>query len=336
MTRSTKTRQPTATRLITAGDTHGRSEGDLSPRLLRRYRPLSPAEPVQSPQDLARVALGRMLYYEKRLSSSGAVSCNSCHPLDDYGATHDMTSTGVGGAHGVRNAPTTYNASRHFTQFWDGRAADVEEQAGLPMLNPREMGMPDAEHVERALKAVPGYAPLFRAAFPESADAVSFKNACTAIGTFERGLITPSRWDRYLGGDKTALSASEKTGAHLFANLGCLVCHTGVLIGGVTFEKVGEANPWPNQSDKGRAEVTREQGDEMRFKVPSLRNVARTGPYFHDGSAATLDQAVRMMAHYQLDEELKDDEAQAIVAWLGSLTGELPRAYIVMPELPAP
>jgi cytochrome c peroxidase len=305
--------------------------GALPPRVVRRYKVLSAPPAAENPK---LVALGRMLYFDPRLSSTGDVSCNSCHPLDAYGATPERTSKGVNGRTGRRNAPSTYNAGRHFRQFWDGRATTLEEQAGGPIVNPSEMGMADEDHAVRTLKSIRGYAPVFAEAFPGDGSPITWPHVTQALAAFERGLITPGRWDRFLAGDSDALTALEKQGAHDFANLGCVVCHAGELAGGSMYEKLGAAKPWPNREDRGRAEVTNDDGDAMMFKVPSLRNVANTAPYFHDGSAATLEEAVRMMGTYQVGEELPDDEVRAIVAWLGSLTGDLPHDYIAKPTLP--
>jgi cytochrome c peroxidase len=303
---------------------------EISPRVLRRFAAL---EKDRSPRSAALVDLGRMLYYEPRLSSSGTVSCNSCHLLDKYGTTDTAVSTGVGGQRGKRNAPSTFHAAGHFTQFWDGRAATIEDQAKGPIVNMAEMGMKPAQAVA-ALAAIDGYRVAFAKAFPGEASPITFDNIALAIGGFERGLITPSRWDRYLGGDTTALTTEEKEGAKLFANVGCLVCHTGPYVGGSMFEKLGARNPWPTQGDRGRRGVTGNDADDMIFKVPSLRNVAQTGPYFHDGSAKTLGEAVLMMGHHQLGVELTPDEVRDLKAWLGSLTGEIPKDYIAKPVLP--
>jgi cytochrome c peroxidase len=307
---------------------------ELNPRLMRRFKPLRPVLSEGEVASKAMVDLGRMLYFETRLSQSNAVSCNTCHPLASYGATSDATSTGVHGKKGSRNAPTTYNAAGHFAQFWDGRSPTVEEQAKDPIVNPVEMGMPGPK-VVAVLEAIPGYVTAFKAAFPGGARPVTFDHVGQALGAFERGLVTPSRWDRYLLGDKAALTDLEKEGGRLFTNLDCLVCHTGELVGGSTFEKLGRMKAWPNQTDRGRQGVTRQDVDGMSFKVPSLRNVAMTAPYFHDGSARTLDEAVRLMATHQLDEELSEPEVTALVAFLGSLTGDLPLEYIAPPTLPA-
>jgi cytochrome c peroxidase len=320
-----------------AAATATRSEvGEVNPRLLRRFKPvrlvLSAAD-APPPSD-ALVDLGRMLFFEPRLSRDHDLSCNSCHKLDRYGVDNETTSPGTKGARGTRNSPSVYHAAGHFVSFWDGRAATVEEQAKGPILNPIEMAMPNADAVVGVLQAVPGYVAAFRAAFPGDAQPVSYDNLGRAIGAFERRLVTPSRWDRYLAGDHAALSGDEVAGLKLFTDLGCMTCHTGEFVGGSMFQKAGVMAPWPNQKDQGRFEVTKLAADRMMFKVPSLRNVAKTAPYFHDGSAKTLDEAVVVMARHQVGEELSPGDASLIVAWLGSLTGDLPSKYIAPPALP--
>lgn len=308
---------------------------EINPRLLRRFQPLPESlESADHPATQARIDLGRDLYYDKRLSKDADVSCNSCHDLADYGVDHQRFSLGHAGQRGSRNAPTVYNAAGFFAQFWDGRAPDVEEQAKGPVLNPVEMAMPDGAHVVAVLKAIPGYAKAFQRAFPDQSDPVTFDNVGSAIGAFERGLLTPGRWDDYLRGKTDALTADEKRGLKTFLDSGCMVCHTGVFLGGSMFERAGAVEPWPNQTDRGRQQVTKAAGDGMMFKVPTLRNVAKTAPYFHDGSAATLPEAVKMMGRYQLGLDLSDEEVGSIVTWLGALTGELPRAYAAPPVLP--
>jgi cytochrome c peroxidase len=307
------------------------SSTELSPRMARRFRPLDDRGNAGERQAL--VELGRILYYDPRLSATSAVSCNSCHPLARYGADSAAVSAGVFGQQGRRNAPSTFNASRPFRQFWDGREGTLEDQARRPFLNQREMAMTE-EGLIAKLSAIAGYPELFANAFPSAAEPLTFDNVAVAVAAFERGLVTPSRWDKYLRGDREALSAEEKLGAKVFANAGCVVCHTGEMLGGSMFEKVGVQLPWPNQRDRGRMEVSGSTADDMVFKVPSLRNVTQTAPYFHDGSARTIDEAVRLMARHQLGVELSAVEVTEIVAWLGSLTGEIPIAYIAPPALP--
>jgi cytochrome c peroxidase len=308
---------------------------DFTPRLLRRFAPVRASiDSAEHPLTEERIALGRMLYYDVRLSKNQDVSCNTCHKLDAYGVDGESTSPGDKGQRGARNSPTVYNAAGYFAQFWDGRAADVEEQAKGPILNPIEMGMPSKEAVVARLKAIPGYHEAFKKAFPDAPEPITYDGVGIAIGAFERKLTTPSRWDEYLKGDKQALSAGELEGLKVFTNVGCMVCHTGEFLGGSSYQRVGAVEPWPNQADVGRASVTKSPADRMMFKVPTLRNIAKTAPYFHDGSAKSLDQAVRMMGKHQLGLELSDGEVTSIVTWLDSLTGELPKAYIAPPELP--
>jgi cytochrome c peroxidase len=313
----------------------GTSTKSFNPRLLRRFKAVRAVlSDDATPVNPAQVALGRMLYFERRISRTKELSCNSCHPLDRYGADGDATSLGHHGGRGSRNSPTVYHAAGFFAQFWDGRALNVEEQAKGPILNPVEMGMRDGQEVEQVLAAIPGYKEVFAKAFPGDKRALSYDNVGRAIGAFERGLVTPSRWDDYLGGKKDALSGAEMEGLRVFTNVGCMVCHTGEFVGGSMFAKVGAVEPWPNQKDQGRYEVTKKAEDKMLFKVPTLRNVEHTAPYFHDGSSATLDQAVRKMGKHQLGLDLSVAEVSSIVAWLKSLSGPLPTEYIKAPPLP--
>ncbi|MBL8221405.1 MAG: c-type cytochrome [Bryobacterales bacterium] len=281
-----------------------------------------------------KAALGRMLYYETRLSREKDISCNSCHPLDRYGVDGLPTSVGHRGQRGARNAPTVYFAAGHKLQFWDGRAKDVEEQAKGPMMNPVEMAMAGAGDVEKTLRAIPGYAPLFAKAFPGEAQPITLDNAARAIGAFERKLVTPSRWDRFLNGDKTALTREEQAGFLAFYKGGCVVCHGGQYIGGQVFMKLGMYKPWPKEADSGRFALTKKDSDRMLFKAPSLRNVEKTAPYLHDGSVPTLEKAVQVMSEYQVERPVTDSEQKRIVAWLKSLTGDLPATYIAPPVLP--
>ncbi|MGB0952693.1 MAG: cytochrome-c peroxidase [Planctomycetota bacterium] len=283
---------------------------------------------ADAPSTKAQIALGRKLYFEKRLSKDGTLSCNSCHGLDTYGVDNAQFSSGVDGKLGGRNAPTVYMAAAHVTQFWDGRAADVEEQALGPILNPVEMAMDSAEQVVGILKADAEYPKLFAAAFPEDAEALTWNNLGRAIGAFERQLVTPSRFDDYLLGDASALTEKELRGFKAFVDTGCFGCHNGPYMGGQIYMKLGLVKEWPSQKDLGRFDVTGVETHKMVFKVPSLRNVAKTGPYFHDGSVDELEEAVRMMSRHQRGIELTDEEATSIVDFLGALTGELPKEEV--------
>ena len=279
------------------------------------------------------VTLGKTLFFETRLSKNHDLSCNSCHGLDTYGVDGKPTSTGHKQQLGGRNAPTVYNAALHVAQFWDGRAADVEEQAKGPVLNPVEMAMPDAEHVMAVLKSIPGYEPMFKAAFPADADPFTYDNVGTAIGAFERTLTTPAPIDRFIAGDKAALSAAQLTGLQTFMDVGCTTCHLGAGVGGGMFQKLGKVKPYET-TDMGRFDVTKNDADKMMFKVPSLRNIEKTAPYFHDGSVATLDKAISLMGEHQLGVTLSPEQIAQIQAFLTSLTGDLPTDKITPPTLP--
>lgn len=289
---------------------------------------------VSPPQDPNRVALGRFLFHETRLSKNREVSCATCHILTKFGIDGKVVSTGFAGRQGTRNAPSVFNAAMHIAQFWDGRAADVEAQALVPITNPVEMAMPNEQAVVDALSVVPRYVELFHTAFPSEEHPISLKNVGEAIGAFERGLVTTSRWDKFVAGDHAALTQNEKKGLRLFMQRGCISCHTGPEVGGASFQKVGVVYPWPNQVDQGRADLTHFPADKMVFKVPSLKNIAETAPYFHDGSTTTLETAIQLMGHHELGVELPKDEINAMAAWMRSMTGEPDAAYIAAPQLP--
>ena len=307
----------------------------IDPAQLQMFAPLPKEAPPPAGSLVdARISLGRMLYYEPRLSTDQKISCNSCHDLEKYGVDGQATSDGHNGQFGTRNSPTVYNAAGHVAQFWDGRAPNVEEQAKGPIMNPVEMAMPSEKVLVAVLKSMPEYVQAFRAAFPTDADPVSFENTAKAIGAFERRLITPSRWDKFLEGDQAAPTPAEKRGFNTFLAAGCQACHSGALLGASRYERLGVMKPYPDDSDSGRFQVTKSQNDKMVFKIPSLRNVEKTGPYFHNGKVATLEDAVERMGVYQVGEELSDDQVQSIVIWLRSLTGEIPAEYVKPPKLP--
>lgn len=303
-----------------------------------QFKPIPTAPPAlpNNPATPAKIELGKMLYFDPRLSASHAISCNSCHNVGLAGADAEETSIGHKWQRGARNAPTVLNAVFNTAQFWDGRAKDLEEQAGGPMVNPAEMASPKA-HVTEQLAAIPGYVSAFKTAFPGEAKPVTLQNAQKAIAVFEATLITPNApFDKYLRGDASALNATQKQGLQLFMSKGCAACHNGVNVGGSMYapfgvvEKPG-ADLLPAQ-DKGRFMVTKTAGDEYVFRSPTLRNIALTAPYFHTGRAWDLRQAVGVMGSSQLGAQLTADEIDKIVAFLGSLTGEQPK--IVYPVLP--
>ena len=277
------------------------------------------ADSAENPITPQKIALGKRLYLDPQLSKDGTVSCNSCHNLKTFGVDNEPTSPGHKGQRGGRNSPSSFNAALHATQFWDGRAATVEKQALGPILNPIEMAMPSEAAVIERLKKDKSYPTEFSAAFPGEKDPVTYANVGNAIGAFERTLITPSRFDEFLKGKDDALTPAEKKGAQLFVQTGCTACHLGATLGGMMFQKLGLVKPYPTK-DLGRFEVTKNETDKMVFKVPSLRNGAKTGPYFHDGSVKTLNEAVSIMAEYQLGKKLTPEQVGEIVTFLNSLT----------------
>lgn len=295
---------------------------------------LEVAENPANPLTQEKIDLGRMLYYDTRLSKNRTVSCNTCHDLANFGDDGRAVSTGIHEQTGGRSAPTVYNAAIHISQFWDGRAADVEAQAVGPVTNPIEMGMPDADYVIRVLKSIPGYVEAFAKAFPDDEQPLTYENMGRAIGAFERKLLTPAPFDDFLKGDETALTNEEKHGLNLFMTTGCTVCHNGMGVGGHLYQKLGLVKEWPTE-DLGRYEATKVETDKYFFKVPSLRNITETGPYLHDGSIESLDEIVAKMAEHQLGRTLPQEEVKAIVAFLGSLKGRIDEDYIKQPELPA-
>lgn len=278
----------------------------------------TPPPPVTT---LAMVELGRDLYHDQRLSKNQNLSCASCHDLDLYGQDGQPTSPGSDGERGGRNSPTSVNAFRQFAQFWDGRAADVEEQAQGPVVNPIEHGFSTPEEFVAALKGIDGLSERFAEVFPGEDDPVTLANFGRAVGAFERTLVTKGRWEAYLGGDDSALTAAEKAGLKTFLDVGCSSCHVGQTVGGGTFQKLGLLVPYETE-DIGRAQATGNDVDRYFFKVPMLLNVAETAPYFHDGSVKTLEEAVRLMGKHQRGMDLTEEQIGSIVTFLKALTGE--------------
>jgi cytochrome c peroxidase len=294
--------------------------------------PLTP-EPAPDP---AAVELGKALFFEPRLSEGHNISCNTCHNLGTGGVDLAPVSLGHRWQTGGRNSPTVLNATYNTAQFWDGRAADLTEQAGGPMINPVEMGS-SAEHVVEQLKGIPGYLPLFAAAFPGDADPLTFPNTEAAIAAFEQTLITPNApFDRFLRGDDMAMSVDQQEGLRAFMDQGCSACHNGINLGGNSYQPFGvvEKPDWSIMppDDKGRFAVTRAEADAYVFKVPTLRNIALTPPYFHSGSVWDLKLAVGIMGAAQMGATLDASQEASIVAFLDSLTGEMPQ--ITYPTLP--
>jgi cytochrome c peroxidase len=307
----------------------------IDPAMLMAFPPLPTVIPApQGAGSNEQVQLGRMLFFEPRLSKSQKISCNSCHDLATFGVDGQPTSDGHKGLKGDRNSPTVYNAAAHFAQFWDGRAVDVEAQAKGPVLNPVEMAMPGESRVIEVLESMPEYVDAFTRAFPNGKEPITYDNMARAIGAFERKLMTPSRWDALLKGDQNALTPEEKIGFRTFVDSGCSGCHTGALLGGTMYQKMGVAKAFPRSSDPGRMKVTHAESDRALFKVPSLRNIEKTGPYFHDGQTATLQQAIREMGEYQMGKTMSDQQVKEISDFLKALTGTIDPEYIRRPVLP--
>ncbi len=299
---------------------------ELRDQALKLTGPLPDKMPGAEHDTPAMISLGRKLYMDPILSMNKSQSCNTCHRVDEGrgGVDNEPTSPGAFGKRGGRNAPTVLNAGFHLAQFWDGRAATLVDQAKGPVLNPIEMAMPNDGEVVQRLSADKQYPRLFAKAFPKDAQPITYENVAQSIAAFERTLKTNDRFDDFLKGQDTALTTAETRGLKAFLTVGCTTCHNGPLLGANAYHKVGLVHPYET-SDQGRFDVTKDDDDKLKFKVPSLRNIALTGPYFHDGKQTTLEQTVRTMAHLQLDKKLSDDEAHDLVAFLQTLTDK-PRA----------
>jgi cytochrome c peroxidase len=285
--------------------------------------PLAPI-PFQVALNQDKVALGNRLFHDTRLSGDNTLSCASCHALNKGGTDQSRVSTGIAGQKGGINAPTVYNAGFNFVQFWDGRAPNLKEQARGPVANPIEMGAAWPDVVAK-LNQDPVYVKAFQSQYPNG---LNEDNIVDAIAEFERSLTTPnSRFDRYLQGNRDVLSQDEQAGYQLF-KANCASCHAGVNLGGLSYEKMGRHRPYftnPSaiqREDLGRFNVTHREADKHYFKVPTLRNVAVTWPYFHNGSTSDLREAVRVMARHQVDADLSEREIDQLTAFLKTLTGE--------------
>lgn len=307
--------------------------------------PKTPVIPKDNPMTPEKIYLGRQLYMDPRLSKDGTVSCNSCHNVMASGGDNRAFSAGVKGQLGGRSAPTVWNSAFHTVQFWDGRAASLEEQAKGPLTNPIEMGMDSHEVVMERIGKIPGYVSQFKKVFGERG--MTIDNLAKAIAAYERTLITPnSPFDRYVRGDKNAMSAQAVRGMNTVMEVGCVSCHTGKNFNAPDDLAMGEGfyqkfptfteNEYVKKykflEDKGRGGVTKDEGDNYFFRVPTWRNVALTAPYFSNGAVKTLDEAVRVMAKVQLNKELTTNQVADIVEFLKALTGERPKQ--TMPELP--
>ena len=293
----------------------------------------------RNPVTPAKWELGKALFYETRISVDGTASCVRCHPFSLYAADGLRKSVGHDGKVNPRNAPTVLNVANQISAHWIGNRVDVEDQAKQALVGPPSFGMPSYQAAEARLKAIKGYEPLFRKAFPGEKDPITVDNFAKAVGAFERTLATPCRFDAYQGGNKTALTEPEKKGLKTFMDTGCAGCHSGPRAGGEMYQKFGLSKPYWEQTgskdvDEGRFTVTKDEKDKYCFKVPLLRNVEMTSPYFHDGSVDRLDDAVSIMGEVQLGLTLTQSQTGEIVLFLKSLTGKIPEKFLSVPVLP--
>ena len=316
------------------------SEQTLLERAQQLFKALpADAATAEHPLTPERVALGKILFFETRASIDGTVSCAKCHLPSLHGAEGLPTSFGNMGKAIPRNAPTVFNTALQFVQHYGGNRKDVEEQAEKALISPLAYGNADYAAAEAKLRAIPGYRSLFEKTFPGEAEPITAKNWAKAIGAYERTLLTPAPFDRYLAGDQNALSGQAKTGLDKFINTGCVGCHSGVVVGGTMYQKFGITQDYwtatgSKNIDKGRFNDTKNEADIYMFKVEQLRNVAVTAPYFHDGSVNDLKDAIRIMAKVQLGRDLGADDIGDIQAFLESLTGDVPKEFALVPSLP--
>jgi cytochrome c peroxidase len=328
--------------LVSAAD----GEAELLARAQAMFKPLpETAQTPDRPVTPARVELGRALFFETRVSSDGKQSCAQCHQPMFYGTDALAESIGNQGKRIPRNVPTVLNTALQFSQHYGGNRVDVEEQAVKALPSGLAYGNADLAEAEARLRAISAYRPMFEKAFPGEAEPVTAANWGLAIGAYERTLLTPAPFDRYIKGDTSAIGSNAKRGLEKFMSYGCSGCHGGVVLGGQMFQKFGiTQNYWEltgstekelfKGRDKGRFHDTKDEADAFMFKVQQLRNVAVTPPYFHDGSVATLPEAVRIMAKLQLGRDLNNADVSDIVAFLETLTGEMPENFVNAPVLP--
>ena len=323
---------------VASGPSISFAQSDLLDQARALFKPIPEIAQARSGEATTpdMVELGKALYFDPRLSESHNISCNTCHQIGLGGVDMLPTSIGHNWQHGGRNAPTVLNSVFNTAQFWDGRAADLSEQAVGPIQNPIEMAI-SPEHAVGMLEAIPGYQPMFAAAYPGNPDPLTLANVGAAIAAFEATLLTPNApFDQYLRGDENALSAEQKAGLKLFVDKGCAACHNGVNVGGGMYAPFGVVEKpgadFLPPADKGRFQVTSTTSDEYVFKVPTLRNIELTPPYFHSGKSWDLKQAIAVMATSQLGQELNDEEVASIETFLLALTGEQPQVtYPILP-----
>jgi cytochrome c peroxidase len=301
-------------------------KSELAKKADNFFKSISIVEYVTIPQN--KIDLGKKLFFDKTLSKSGVVSCNSCHNLATFGVDNKVFSIGDNKELNVRNSPSVIYASLNAMQFWDGHAKTLEEQAGESLLNPLQNGIPSKEFLENKLRAIAEYQTLFKNAYPNDAEPITFANITKAISAFERQLLPKSKFDDYLDGNENALNEQEKKGLNAFMDNGCTTCHSGVAVGGQLMQKLGlygEYSKLTNSKkvDMGLYERTKKEGDQYMFKVPNLRNVEKTYPYFHDGSVASLNEVIKIMAKLQVNKDISEGDANDIEAFLKTLTADV-------------
>ncbi len=301
-------------------------KSELAKKADNFFKSISTVEYASIPQD--KIDLGKKLFSDNALSKSGIVSCNSCHNLATFGVDNKVFSAGDNKELNVRNSPSVIYASLNAMQFWDGHAKDLEEQAGESLLNPVQNGIPSKEFLENKLRAIPEYQTLFKNAYPNDAEPITFANITNAISDFERQLIPKSKFDDYLDGNENALNEQEKKGLNAFMDNGCTTCHSGVAIGGQLMQKLGlygEYSKLTNSKkvDMGLYERTKKEGDQYMFKVPNLRNIEKTYPYLHDGSVTSLKETIKIMGKLQVNKDISDADANVIEKFLKTLTSDV-------------
>jgi cytochrome c peroxidase len=318
------------------------AEGDKALDQVKQVFGLLPKTMVSAKNPITpeKVKLGKILFYETRISVDGTVSCARCHPIGLYATDGLKKSIGNNCKLNPRNAPTVLNAAAQISAHWIGNRTGVEDQAKQSVIGPPSFGMPSYEEVEKRLREIKGYGFLFKEAFPQDREPVTVENFAKAVGAFERTLVTPSRFDLFLAGNGKSMTEREKRGLETFMEAGCTICHSGAYVGGEAYRKFGLFEPYWNYTksepvDEGRFAVTKEASDKYVFKVPVLRNVEKTAPYFHDGSVDALEQAEWIMGKVQLGKELSKEDLGDIAAFLKSLTGKIPDEALKLPLLPS-
>jgi cytochrome c peroxidase len=341
---------PTATGESASTASSSKPSGGIpkfDPDQTRLFQPIP--EGVEKPTLDEATKLGQMLFWDTRLSASGKLACVTCHDFSKAGADGLMkpavaarsndagaADSGVAGAELPRNTPTVFNCGGSFAQGWDGRASTPEEFATLHTLDASVMGVADEQKLVAILSGIPAYAAAFKKAFPDDSPSISGETYGKAVGGFTKKLFARARWDKFLGGDKSAVTTEELSGFAMFVEAGCTSCHQGKYIGATQLQKLGMAKPWPPPAgnDAGRFTFSKQEMDRGMWKVPSLRNVTRTGPYLHDGSIATLAEISKLMARHQVGKEINDEQAGAIAKFLGTLEGDPPKVLTEKPSLP--